>query len=144
MRLPWPLAAAALAWLLAAGCADLGDDPVAPADSDPPDPPDPPAPVSFSEQIQPILDNNCVSCHGTVANAGLDLRPGQSYANLVGVQATESTLLRVQPGAPLESWLYLKLTGAQNAGTEMPPGNQLSADVTDLVRDWIEEGALDN
>ncbi len=122
-----------------AGCSDYGDDP---ADTGPVDPPS--ETVSFATDVQPIFDNNCVGCHGDGGNAGLDLRSGLSYTNLVQNPSTESALARVEPDLPMQSWLYLKLTGQQNFGTEMPPGSLLDADTTDLVRTWIEEGALDN
>ena len=58
---------------------------------------------------------------------------------------------RVVPGAPEQSWLYLKVTNtAQNAGctgncnTEgMPPTGkvELSADQLDTIRQWIADGA---
>jgi mono/diheme cytochrome c family protein len=120
-------------------CSDLGDDP-----ADGGGPMDPPSEaVSFTDDIQPIFDANCVVCHGDGGNAGLDLRSGQSYTNLVGIKATESDLSRIEPGEPMNSWLYLKLTGQQDVGTMMPPTGFLDADLTDLVRTWIEEGALD-
>ena len=120
-------------------CSDLGDDP---EDGGGPMNP-PPEAVSFADDIQPIFDANCVVCHGDGGNAGLDLRSGQSYTNLVGIKATESDLSRIEPGEPMNSWLYLKLTGQQDVGTMMPPSGSLDADLTDLVRTWIEEGALD-
>jgi len=120
-------------------CSDLGDDP---GDGGGPMNP-PPETVNFVEDVQPIFDANCVGCHGDGGNAGLDLRSGLSYTNLVGITATESSLSRVEPGEPMNSWLYLKLTGQQDVGTVMPPSGSLDADLTDLVRTWIEEGALD-
>ena len=141
MRMRKLLGIMALAVL--AGCSDYGDDPM--DGGGPTDPPDPPEPtVSYADDVQPIFDANCVGCHGDGGNAGLDLRPGLSYANLYEVQSTESALNRVEPEEPMLSWLYLKLTGQQNVGTEMPPGSLLDADTRELVRTWIEEGALDN
>ena len=137
-RLPLLLGLSGLFMLTA--CSDLGDDP-----EDVGGPMVPlPETVSFADDIQPIFDVNCVFCHGDGGNAGLDLRSGSSHANLVGVTATESPLSRIEPGEPLNSWLYLKITGQQNVGTMMPPTGSLAADLMDLVRTWIEEGALDN
>lgn len=130
-----------LALALLAGCGDYGDDVV---DKDEHHPMKPPTTVSFADDIQPIFDANCIGCHGDNGNAGLDLRPGLSYTNLVLFPASESSLMRVDPGRPMQSWLYLKLTGRQDVGSEMPPGSPLDADTTELVRTWIEEGALDN
>jgi len=135
-----------LAWFalpLCAACGDFGDGPATPRGTDDPEDP-PPATASFSVSIQPIFDAHCIGCHGAGGNAGLDLRAGASRAHLVGVTASESPLARVEPGEPDASWLYLKLTDQQNVGSAMPPGDPLSPDLTESVRTWIEEGALDN
>ncbi|MEZ4388155.1 MAG: hypothetical protein R3D98_11365 [Candidatus Krumholzibacteriia bacterium] len=128
--------------VLFTACGDLGDDPVAPDDG-PSQPP--PATVSFATDIQPVFDARCVDCHGLGGFAGLDLRPGLSLPDLVGITATESALVRVAPGDPDNSWLYLKIAGQQNVGDRMPlGGDPLPADTIGLVRTWIAEGALDN
>lgn len=133
------MAAAALG-----GCSDLGDDP------DPATPGggggvvDPPVGVSWAGDIQPILDDNCIGCHGAGGSAGLDLRSGVSHGNLVGVPSTESALNLIEPGDPDQSWLYLKITGQQDVGDSMPPGGSLGDAAIDLVHDWIEAGAADN
>jgi len=139
------LAGAALvaAVLLSSGCSDWGDEPADdPDDGGPVGPP--PTTVSFATDIQPIFDASCAGCHGAGGNAGLDLRAGVSHGNLVGVSASESSLDLIAPGDPLASWLYLKLTGAQDVGSPMPPGSPLPQSQVELVRVWIEEGALDN
>jgi mono/diheme cytochrome c family protein len=125
------------------GCSDFGDDPDNPDDGGGPLEP-PPATVSFAADIQPIFTTHCVGCHGDGGNAGLDLRAGVSHGNLVEVAATQSALFRVQPEQPDQSWLYLKLSGQQTVGTEMPPGAPLDSATLGLVQTWIEEGALDN
>ena len=124
---------------LLVGCSDYGDDPTAGGPVAPPS-----ETVSFASDVQPIFDASCVGCHGDGGNAGLDLRSGRSYANLVGNPATESGLARIEPGEPENSWLYLKITGQQTVGDQMPPGSPLNTDTTDRIRTWIEEGALDN
>ncbi len=125
-----------------AGCADYGDDPTDGGSGGPVDPPT--ETVSFANDVQPIFTTNCVGCHGDGGNAGLDLRSGQSYTNLVQIPSTESSLNLVERDLPGQSWLYLKLTGQQNVGQVMPPSGSLDAAITDVVRIWIEEGALDN
>lgn len=55
--------------------------------------------VSFSKDVQPIFNNNCVVCHqGTNGPAGLSLASGAAYSNLVNVKSSESSLMRVAPG----------------------------------------------
>lgn len=125
---------------LLAGCSDYGDDP----DPGPTGPVVPPTTVSFSAEVQPIFDNQCAGCHGAGGQAGLDLRPGTSHGNLVGVTATESALSLVEPGQPDQSWLYLKLTDQQDVGDAMPPGGTIGDANLTLMETWINEGAQDN
>lgn len=99
-------------------------------------------PVSLSADVQPLLDANCVACHGVGGNAGLDLRPGVSYGNLVGVAANNGGGNLVVAGDKMSSVLYQRMTGSQ--GGVMPPGGALSTTAQDLVGQWIDDGALDN
>lgn len=111
----------------------------------------PPAEISFSQQIQPIFNSNgCVSCHG--GSGGLFLTAGQSYNNLVNVnaQAGCTTKKRVLPGNPNESVLYIRIS-ANTPDTEcgpnsrMPQGSpRLPQSTIDLVREWIAQGAKNN
>jgi hypothetical protein len=126
------------------GGSDLGDDPAPATPGGGGGLVDPPVGVSWAGDIQPILDNNCIGCHGAGGSAGLDLRSGVSHGNLVGVPSTESSLNLIEPGDPDQSWLYLKITGQQDVGDVMPPGVPLGDATIDLVHDWIEAGAADN
>lgn len=104
------------------------------------------ATVSFANDIQPIFDTNCTSCHvGTVGNGGLDLTPGSSYGHLVGVPSPgRGGLLLVKPRDPTNSVLYGKITGTR-FGTRMPFGGApLGLGDIDNIRTWILEGALNN
>jgi hypothetical protein len=107
---------------------------------------------SFSRDIQPIFNNNCVTCHqgqGTGLPSSMSLEPSKSYANLVGVQSTESAEMRVKAGAPDQSYLIAKLNGTQVAaggsGAQMPLGSSpLPQSQIDLISQWITNGALNN
>lgn len=105
-----------------------------------------PAP-SFDSRIQPILDRDCVECHGTKrAKARLDLSAGRARSNLVGIPSSERPeILRVSPGDPEKSYLWLKLDHSATEGSGMPKGlffsKKLSQDDLDLIRLWIEAGA---
>jgi hypothetical protein len=137
---------AALATLLgvAFSCVDLRIEPV-PAGGN-----HPIANPSFSTHLQPILTQTCATsgaCHlGPGSQLGLDLSTGQSYDNLVNVQASERpSLLRVEPGDPDSSFLILKLEGAPGAGVRMPSGAPpLAAEVIQSFRNWITNGAPNN
>ncbi len=61
---------------------------------------------SFATTIQEIFDRrSCTSasCHGTAQMAGLDLRSGASYGELVSVLATSEAILRVVPATRTEA-----------------------------------------
>lgn len=105
--------------------------------------------VSFSADIQPLFNSRCVACHQGVGDAGLSLEPGEARGNLVNVASSQSSMLRVVPGNPEQSYLLHKLNGTQlqagGTGSRMPFGSSaLSETQINLVRDWISQGAQDN
>jgi PKD domain-containing protein/cytochrome c len=131
-------------WLCLAGCAGRGGKPP-PAGSTPQVPA---GTVDFATDIQPIFNRSC-SCHTTLnPQGGLVLKEGLSYGALVGVaSAQRPQLLRVKPGDPEASYLFIKIdpspaSRAQLSGDlmplELPP---LTADDVATIRRWIEEGA---
>jgi hypothetical protein len=103
--------------------------------------------VSFTRDIVPLFKSRCVMCHlPDSGQASLSLHPKGGYANLVGVQSTQSSLLRVAPGNAENSYLYRKLIGTQVAaggsGERMPFGETaLSDEQIERIRRWIEAGA---
>lgn len=110
------------------GCTDLDGFPSQPA-------------VDFESMIQPIL-SNCAGCHGDGGPAGLDLRPGEAYANLVGVESTTNPpQARVQPFEPGDSLLLSAVNCATTGGPAFQmPGTDPAQRA--LIRDWIAQGAL--
>jgi hypothetical protein len=95
-----------------------------------------------------VFSQRCAlaGCHvGTTAPFGLDLSSaGTSSTNLVGVASAESpSHLRVEPGDPGDSYLYMKLTADPRIlGDPMPPtGSSLGSGDLALIEDWIEGGA---
>jgi hypothetical protein len=89
----------------------------------------PSGPVSFSRDIQPIFDVNCIGCHDQF-HLQLDLRSCCAYNELY-----------VAPDNPEQSKLFGHLTGDLSP---MPPFGPLPDHEIDLVLQWISEGALDN
>ena len=92
-----------------------------------------------------VFNPFCITCHtGAAAPQGLRLDSGISFANLVGVPSREaSSLLRVAPGMPDQSYLIHKLEGSAQVGEQMPLGGPPIQQATiDFVRQWIIEGAL--
>lgn len=107
-----------------------------------------PAP-RFADLQADVLTPSCVfaACHkGAAAAGGLSLDPGQAYAALVGTPAVGApTRVRVVPGDVDASYLIEKLESeTPAAGDPMPPAARLSQERLDLIRRWIEAGALDN
>ncbi|HKP58578.1 MAG TPA: hypothetical protein VJV78_17755 [Polyangiales bacterium] len=106
---------------------------------------------TFAAIQQVIFEkNNCTNrmCHGAAAMGGLDLRAEAAYESLIEVKATSSSLFRVMPGEPDESFLYNKLRAATEPGSvdvegsPMPSGAApLKREHLEAVRKWIEAGA---
>ena len=102
----------------------------------------------FAADVQEIFDRigcNASGCHGSAQSAGLDLRPGNAYDNLVNVQAMSETVLRVIPGDANGSYLVMKLEGRQSVGDRMPL-TATALDNVDLsnIKNWIDTGAPNN
>ena len=92
----------------------------------------------------------CTNCHtdaGRTPPAGMVLRSGVAYSNLVGAASSgKPGATRVIPGDPENSYLIHKLEGRPGiVGTPMPRGNALlSAGQILVIRRWIELGAPNN
>ncbi len=95
-----------------------------------PPPPPPVATASFANDINPILQNNCLGCHNNVTASG-----GFNVETYAGVQA------RVVAGNAGGSLLFQRVEN-----DSMPAGgaNPLLQAEKDLIETWIQEGALNN
>ncbi len=101
---------------------------------------------SFSQDIQPIFNNSCISCHDDEHSAGLDLRMGFSYSLLVNVPSIRySQFIRVKPYSADSSVLWNKAAGTGFNGMQMPPGGPyLQTFEIDNIKKWINQGAQNN
>lgn len=104
-------------------------------------------PVTLSRDVQPIFTANCAfaGCHaGSAPQLGLDLSAGEAFASLVNVDSLWiPQLKRVVPGDSANSFLYQKVSqDSPAAGARMPIGGSLTAAEIDLIRRWIDGGAL--
>ena len=98
---------------------------------------------TYTSDIKPILDANCVSCHkpgGIASNS-----PLTTYEEVVNGVASENAckgtgMQYVVKGNPNQSLLYLKITNPP-CGAKMPQGSSLSQGEIDTIRRWIEIGA---
>lgn len=99
-------------------------------------------------RVQPLLVANCGGCHGAEApQGGLDVVSEGAYERLLGNATQNADMPLITPGDPSQSYLWLKLTGAEGMlGLAMPldaefvprilPDGALSD-----IRTWIENGA---
>ena len=104
----------------------------------------PPAASDFQEIQNTVFTPICTQCHiGASAPQGLRLDAANSFAMLVNVSSSEvSSLLRVNPGNPDQSYLVQKVQGSAAVGGRMPLGQAaLPQDRIDLIRQWISAGA---
>ena len=92
-------------------------------------------PVSFTEEILPLLRQNCFRCHGDgQQKSNLDLRTlsGTLRGGLHGPA--------IVPGNPEESRLYRRVAGIEEPN--MPFGSEsLAKDEIELFRRWIAQGS---
>ncbi len=94
------------------------------------------AAVSFSSDVMPIFQAECIACHGNFG--GWD---ASSYTSVLG---TGDHAPMIIPGDPENSFLAQKMIGTQSIGEIMPPAGLLPEDEIRVILDWIEAGALDN
>jgi len=95
--------------------------------------------VDYSTQIQPIFDNNCISCHinGGTYFGGLDL---SSYSEVMEGGSSGNTIV---PFNHSSSELFNRITLDESDNEFMPQyGTPLSQTEIDLIAQWIDEGAL--
>src|SRR5579864_7361788 len=94
------------------------------------------APVSaqraplFKSEILPVLEKNCVSCHGPQKKmAGLDL------SSFTGMMEGSTSGPVIAPGKPNNSLLWKMIENDQ-----MPLGGKLNQADKQLMRTYIEQG----
>lgn len=94
--------------------------------------------VSFRNDIQPIFNSSCISCHNAT-HPSLQLDSCCSYYELLFVGTNAPYVDTMNPA---ESRLIKRMTG--ETGPTMPLTGALPQDQIDLVLRWIEEGARNN
>lgn len=93
--------------------------------------------VDYFEQVQPILEAKCYSCHQGGKAKG-DLRLDELAAALEG---GESDGAAITPGKPAHSAILARVTTKDEDDFMPPKGDPLTEDEVALLRTWISEGA---
>ena len=93
------------------------------------------AEVSFAEQVQPLLRQHCVICHGEALQQN-GLRLDGSEAAMRGGNSGPA----IEPGNAAGSLLFKRLQGSEGL-QQMPPGRSLAPAEIETFRAWIDAGA---
>ena len=105
------------------------------------------APTLTEVQAQ-VFTPSCAfsSCHGSIEAGDLNLEEGNSWAELVDVESLDAPgNILVIPGDADASYLMAKIHGDDGIiGDVMPPAGSLTGVQLDMVRDWINAGALND
>jgi hypothetical protein len=99
------------------------------------------APIEFNRDIRPILSDHCYACHGPDANKREAELRLDTEAGLRGAGDHPGVVVPFQLE---ESELYRRVSSGDEA-ERMPPvefTKPLSAEQIDLLRRWIEQGAV--
>ena len=104
-----------------------------------------PFPPTLAAIQKNVFGGVCLNCHFVGGPGPMPLTSEEvSYANLVNVPSVESPLLRVAPGDPDSSYLFLKIIAAPGiVGDRMPPPPEaaLTEGEIEAIRQWIAAGA---
>jgi len=93
--------------------------------------------IEFSTKIRPIFQQSCVKCHGPEKQKG-KLRLDSKTAAFKGSEDGPV----IKPGKADESSLYKRVILPASDDDRMPnEGDPLTKAQTDLIRDWINQGA---
>ncbi len=94
-------------------------------------------PIDFTTQVKPIINRNCITCHGGVRQKG-------GFSLLFREEAlakTKSGKLAIIPGDPDHSEMIRRIT-LKDPEDRMPyKHNPLSGEEIEILRRWIKEGA---
>jgi hypothetical protein len=107
--------------LVLSGCSDY----TIPA----PECPDGTTGLSYKNDIQPIFNSNCITCHS--GNQSPDLSEGWSYEELI-----EGGYVVIPPDNPCDSKIYQVFSSTHS-------GRASDEEVLDILG-WIQDGAQDN
>jgi len=102
------------------------------------------AEVSFSRDVQPVLQQHCVKCH-QAGGAG-ETASGFDLTSYAGLMKGANFGPMVIAGDVEGSNMLVLMEGRADPSINMPHGQQepVSKRDIDLIRSWIAQGAKDN
>jgi hypothetical protein len=108
-----------------------------------PDPVMPKKPVSYKEDLLPLLQARCYECH-----SGEKPKDGVGFDHMDELIKTEGKRATVMKGDPSKSTMFSTIMKADDSKKRMPPpkkGKRLTPEESGIIMAWIKEGAkLDN
>ena len=101
------------------------------------------APVSFTDDVQPILASRCAMCHQP-GGEGLE-KTGLDLTSYQGLMKGTKLGAMIVAGDPVTSNLMVLIDGKADKSIQMPHGKKkLSSCDRDTIRKWIKQGAQNN
>jgi cytochrome c5 len=93
--------------------------------------------VQFDPHVRPILESRCLPCHHAGGVPGIFRMEHRADVFRIGAHG-----MRIVPGQPEKSMLFLNPRGTHAAVKAMPPvGNRLTKDELSILGRWITQGA---
>ncbi len=100
--------------------------------------------VSFQADVQPILQEQCVSCHQQPDGKGYEAS-GLLLTSYEGIMEGTTLGPVVQPGEPLNSTLIRLVEGKADPSIAMPHNESLLPEAQrETLRLWVAQGAKNN
>src|SRR5437870_2856462 len=91
-------------------------------------------PDFFEKNVQPVLRENCLTCHNQQARTS-----GLALDSRAAILTGGNRGAAVKPGAAAESLLIQAVE--QKGALKMPPGKRLTDEQIAALRSWVEQGA---
>jgi hypothetical protein len=108
--------------------------------------------VSFSQDVKPILDANCLDCHDGVGEGSK--RTDYLVTSYDNVMKGTKYGPVVEPGNAISSTLYRVVSHSADPEIQMPPHHKqaladgrsepLKFEEIGVIKDWIDQGARNN
>ncbi len=92
----------------------------------------------FEDKVRPILEEHCFDCHGPDEQKH-KLRLDTTLGILRGGESGEPLLIR---GLSAESYIIKRVTSQIPKEVMPPKGERLTAEQVEVLRTWIEQGAV--